>query len=186
MSQTLTTLTIGLSLFALSLMPAYADGVDEMFTADGSFIDELEIIGDVIMPSGEMLVAFEMREQHLKIYIHPDAAYVTIDPNNPILVQQTPFHGVWVSTQSPDVGDWPICNWSMFDEFGEPHAVHGTVIWTNTGIGANGYSLAFHIDLGTCDSRVSPWIYSRAAMENTPVAGGAAWRYSGSRWDLRG
>ncbi len=171
MSHIPKTLAVSLGFSALCVMPAYADGVDEMFTADGLFVDQLEIVGDVVMPSGEELALFEMRENHLKIYVNPGAAYVTVDPNNPVFLEQTPFYGFWISTQSPDTGDWPVCNWQMTDENGEIQPVFGSIVWTNTGIGADGYSIAFGIDMGTCDNPVAPWIYSRAAIEMSPDAG---------------
>ncbi|OSQ51354.1 hypothetical protein [Marivita geojedonensis] len=171
MSHSIKTLATGACLSAFCLVPAYADGVDEMFTADGHFLGELEIVGDVVLPSGEEMTLFEMRDQHLKIYVHPDAAYVTMDPNNPIFTQQTPFYGKWMSTASPDYLDYPVCKWNMTDENGEIQTVHGSIHWWNTGIGSDGYSLAFNLDFSTCDDLPSPWAYSRAGLELAGLGG---------------
>ncbi|AZV78427.1 hypothetical protein EBB79_11410 [Parasedimentitalea marina] len=160
---------IGLSVFCT--LPAYADGIDQMFTADGNYIDEIEVIGDVEVASGETMALLEMRAQHMKFYVDPDAIYVTMDENNPILTENKPFFGFWVSTQSPDISDWPNCGYNVVDEHGTPYDAHGTLVWTNTDIAPNGYSLAYSIDIGICEKGQQPWAYSRASIEMSPDAG---------------
>ncbi len=165
------TLATGLCLTALSSFAAYADGVDPMFDANGSYIDEIEIIDDVTLPSGGTYAMLLMEDQHLKFFVDPDAIYVMMDENNPIIVQKTPFYGFWVSTQSVDIADWPACAYEVQDEHGTPFQAHGTLTWTNTGIAENGYELAFTIDLGTCGDAQQPWAFSRAAIEMSGLSG---------------
>jgi hypothetical protein len=165
------TLVSGTALSLLCAFPAYSDGVDQMFTADGAYIDDIEIVGDVVMDSGEELVLLEMREQHMKFFVDPEAIYVTMDPNNPILTENKQFFGFWVSTQSVDVSDWSNCGYNVVDDQGVPYDAHGTLVWTNTDIAPNGYSLAYGIDLGVCEKGQQPWAYSRAAIEMSPDAG---------------
>ena len=164
-------LAVGFGLMLLNVFGAHADGVYPMFAADGGYIDDIEIIGDVTLPSGEVLAALEMRNQYLKFFVDPDGIYVTMLEDNPILTQQKPFYGYWVSTQSVDIADWPACDYEVSDEFGTPYLAHGTLVWTNTAIADNGYELAFNIDLGTCNTDQTPWAYSRAAIEMSGLSG---------------
>ena len=164
MNSTIKFLAASLGIATLSVAVAHADGIDPMFSIEGYYIDDLEIIGDVILPNGAEMVAFEMRNEHLKFFIVPEAAYVMIDANNPIIAQQTPFYGFWVSTQSVDIGNRPVCDYHVYDEYGEFYLVHGSLVWTNTGLSKN-YDLAFNIQLGTCAEREQPWAFSGAAIE---------------------
>lgn len=160
-----------LYLYLVSVLTAHADGVDAVIKADGNYIDDIEIIGDATLPSGEVFAVLEMRNQHLKFFVDPDAIYVMMDKDNPILTEQTPFDGFWISTQSVHSADWPPCRARVLDENGARYLVHGTLVWTNTAIADNGYDLAFTIDLGTCGARPEAWGYSRAAFEMAGLDG---------------
>ncbi|MFT5061082.1 MAG: hypothetical protein ACI9VX_001250 [Dinoroseobacter sp.] len=167
MFGTIKTLATGVGILALGTFGAHADGVNPIFYADGGYIDDIEIIGDVVMPTGIEYAVLEMREQHLRFYVDPDAIYVTMIDDNPILTRQLPFNGFWVSTASVDYTGLTVCSDEIRDENGESYPAHGSVIWTNSGIAANGYELAFTIDRGTCDRPVKPWGYSRPALDFT-------------------
>jgi len=171
MFSTKMTLSTGVCLTLLGALAAHADGVDPMFKADGSYIDDIEIIGDVTLPSGEVIAALEMRDQHLKFFVDPEGVYVTMYDENPVFTEKTPFYGFWVSTQSVDIADWPACDYEVTDETGTSYRAHGTLVWTNSGIAENGYQIAFQIDLGTCSNRQEPWAYSLAAIEMAGLGG---------------
>jgi hypothetical protein len=109
----------------------------------------------------------EMREQHLRFYVDPDAIYVTLMDDNPILIKQQPFNEFWVSTASVDYTGLTVCSHEIWDENGESYPAHGSIVWTNSGIAANGYELAFTIDLGTCDGPAQPWGCSAAKLDIT-------------------
>lgn len=158
------TLGSALGLLTVCASVGNADGVDPIFNPDGIFIDDIEIIGDVTMPSGQTYAVLEMSSEHMRFYVDPDAIYVTMDESNPIIVKQTPFHGFWLSTQTIDNTNWPACRSEAFDEYGKPYQAYGDLNWTNTGIADNGYELAFIIDLGTCDSAPQEWGLSQAVL----------------------
>lgn len=158
------TLAVALGLLVVCASAGNADGVDPIFNSVGAFIDDIEIIGDVAMPSGQTYAVLEMTSEHMRFYVDPDAIYVMMDENNPIIAQQTPFYGFWFSTQTIDNTNWPACSSEAFDEYGTPYQAYGTLNWTNTGIADNGYELAFIIDLGTCDSTPQEWGLSQAAL----------------------
>ena len=152
---------------ALGLAMVYAsignaDGIDPIYGPGEVFIDDIEIICDVTMPSGQTFAVLEMTSEHIRFYVDPDAIYVMMDDSNPIILQQTPFRGFWLSTQTIDNTNWPACSSEAFDEYGAPYQAHGNLIWTNTGIADNG-GLEFFIDLGTCNSRPQDWGHSRGA-----------------------
>lgn len=142
-----------------------ADGVSAVYTTDGRFIDDIEIVGDVTMPSGETYAVLEMMSEHMRFYVDPEAIYVTLDNNNPILTEQTRFQGFWLDQRTSDNTIWPACQTEAFDEFGTAYQAHGDLIWANTGIADNGYDLWFYIELGTCDSKPEAWGVSAAATE---------------------
>jgi hypothetical protein len=167
MFGTIKTLATGVGILALGTFGAHADGINPIFYADGGYIDDIEIMGDVVMSNGIEYAVLEMREQHLRFYVDPDAIYVTMLVDNPILTRQLPFNGFWVSTASVDYTGLTVCSAEIRDESGESYPAHGSVVWTNSGIAANGYELAFTIDLGTCDRPVQPWGYSAAALDMT-------------------
>ena len=171
MNWTIKNLVAGFSLSLFSALPAYADGVDQIFKADGTFIDEIEIVGDVVMDSGETLALLEMRAKEMKFFVDPDAVYVTLYDENPILTENKEFYGFWVSTRPPGASEWPDCGYNVVDDQGTAYDAHGTLVWTNTDIAPNGYSLAYSIDLGTCQTRQLPWGYSLAAIQMSPDAG---------------
>ena len=117
-----------------------------------------QIIGDVYLPNGQEMAALEMRNEYIKLFVDPDGIYVTLDPNNPIFTENPPFYGYWVSTQSPDIGNWPLCAKQVQDEYGEYHQVHGQVTWTNTGMTDN-YDHGFNVILESCDGSQSLWLF---------------------------
>jgi len=146
---------------------AWADGIDPVYSVDGVYMDDIEIMGDVRLPDGKEYAMLEMRNLNMRFYIDPDAIYVMMEDNNPILVNDTPFNGYWVSTVSLDVGNWPGCDYYFEDHEGFSRRAFGNVTWTNTGIADNGYELEFLIDIGTCNSATQGWGVSRAALQMT-------------------
>jgi len=158
--------------------PAAADGVYKMYNSDGTYIDEIEIIEDVTSASGEEFAVFEMADMHMRFYIDPDAAYVTMVEDNPVFTEQRPFYGYWVSTASPDVGEWPICGGARNIETGEQFRVFGELVWRNYGIAPNGYGIAFSVDLGTCNDAPGPWAYSATALDFLGLGGNGGERQS--------
>lgn len=159
-----TAATVICTLFALPTI-SEADGFSAVYTPDGRFIDTIEIVGDVTMPSGETYAVLEMPSEHMRFYVDPDAIYVMLDSNNPILTRRTPFRGFWLDQRTIDNTAWPACPTEAFDEFGAPYQAHGTLVWANTGIAENGYDLQFQIQLGTCDGKPQDWGVSGFAPE---------------------
>ena len=152
-------LTAGLTATALCAFAAHADGVYPMFTDNGNYFDDIEVIGDVNLPSGHEMAALEMRNEYIKLYVDPDGIYVMLEPNNPILTDKPPFFGYWISTQSPDTGNWPICSTQVQDEYGNYHNVHGEVMWTNTGM-TDDYNIAFNVVFSACDGSKDLWLFN--------------------------
>jgi hypothetical protein len=166
MIGTIKTLATGVGILAFGTVGAHADGINPIFYADGGYIDDIEIMGDVVMSNGIEYAMLEMRERNLRFYVDPDAIYVMMFDDNPILTNRQPFNGFWVLNESPDYsGDWPVCLDEIRDENGASYPAHGSIVWTNSGIAANGYELAFTIDLGTCDGPAQPWGYSAAELD---------------------
>ena len=140
---------------------AHADGVYPMFNDAGDYIDDIEIIGDVFLPSGEEMVALEMRGQNIKLYIPPDGIYVTLDLNNPLFKDNPPFYGYWFSTQSANVGNWPVCAGTFKDEYDAENPVHGVAVWTNTGL-TEDYDLGINVFFESCDPTKYIWLFNEA------------------------
>jgi hypothetical protein len=155
------------ALCALTALPtaSHADGVSAVFAPDGSFIDTIGIVGDVTMPSGETYVVLEMNAQHMRFYVDPDAIYVMLEADNPIITERTQFRGFWLDQRTIDNTDWPACPTEAFDENGAPYQAHGSLVWANTGLGGNGYELEFYIHLGTCDRKPQEWGIGGAATD---------------------
>lgn len=154
-------LAAGLVISTLSVFTAQADGLYQMFSGNGDYIDDIEIIGDVTLPSGQTMAALEMRNEHMKFFVDPEGIYVTLVENNPILTEQRPFFGYWISTQSVDIGDRPACDFEVQDEYGAYYQVHGYVMWTNTGMTEN-YDIAFNIAIGDCGGGEELWAFNNA------------------------
>lgn len=153
------TFATGLAVSALCAFAAQADGVYPVFLDNGDYVDDIEIIGGVFLPSGRSMAALEMRNEHMKFFVDPDGIYVMLDPSNPILTESPAFFGYWISTQSPDVGNWPVCDTQVQDEYGTYYRVHGEVMWTNTGMTDN-YDIAFNAYFSSCDGSQDLWVFN--------------------------
>lgn len=147
---------------------ALADGVDKMYDYRGGYIDELSIIGDVTFPDGETYALFEMAEMDMLFYIPQDAAYVMIDATNPIIANQQPFEGGWISTAAPGDDRWGACPGEpVYDHNDQPRYTYGDVIWTYTGL--DNYDLYFSLQLGHCEQNPEEWAYNDPSKELPPV-----------------
>jgi hypothetical protein len=51
MIDTIKTLATGVGILALGTFGAHADGISPIFYADGGYIDDIEIMGDVVISS---------------------------------------------------------------------------------------------------------------------------------------
>ncbi len=177
MTKQFKTLALAACLSVAGFSASMADGIDPIFDTNGQLIDDIEIMGDVTMPDGRQYAVLEMKSEFMRFYVDPDAIYVMMEADNPILVNQTAFDGFWISTETIDNAPWPACASPLMDENGMSHEAHGKLIWTNTGIAENGYELSFYIDLGTCEDTPTPWGLSRAALSldgHTPGASGGS------------
>jgi hypothetical protein len=139
---------------------AHADGMDNMFDAQGTYIDTLEIIDDVYWSFwGGDVARFQMAAMDMTFYIPQDAAYITIDASNPIIAGKIPHYGVWVSTAGPGRERWPDCPGApLLDHQGVPRPVWGDVTYTWTAL--EGYDLYFNLKLGFCGGEVSDWAFN--------------------------
>lgn len=138
---------------------ALADGVDKMYDYREGYIDELEIIGDIVFPGEGPYALFEMADMQMRFYVPPDAAYVQIDPSNPIISQQRPFEGGWVSTAAPGNERWADCPGApVFDHEGQRRRVYGDLVWTYLGLEDG--DLFFKLQIGHCDGPVEDWAYN--------------------------
>ncbi len=159
MNLKIKTFATGIAMSAFFAAAVHADGVYPVFLDNGDYVDDIEIIGDVFLPSGQEMAALEMRNEYMKFFVDPEGIYVTLDPSNPILTDSPAFFGYWISTQSPDVGNWPVCDTKVQDEYGNYYKVHGEVMWTNIGM-TDDYDIAFNAYFSSCDGSQDLWLFN--------------------------
>ena len=160
---------LGLSVaFSLLASPSYADGQDNMFDYQGTYIDTFEIIDDVYWSFwGGEVARFQMAAMNMTFYIPQDVAYITIEASNPIIAEQIPYYGVWVSTAAPGQQRWADCPGEpMIDHLGVPRKVWGDVAYTWTAL--EGYDLYFNLKLGFCGGEVSDWAFNDPKRNDGP------------------
>jgi len=145
---------------ALTATAASADGVEQLYQAwDNAYMGEMIIMGDVnLIDDGEM-AWFEVPEQDMWIYIPTQAAYITLDANNPIIRDSWKFEGWWVSTLPPHLEYGITCDYPAYDHTGTQRLSHGGIDITYTGI-EDGYKLYFNMGLGTCYDPLQDWAYN--------------------------
>ena len=102
-----------------------------MYNDQGAFVGELVIVGDVYAPNGQPFVMLEMVEQSMWFYFPPEAIYIELYPENPILYNETVFYGEWVETQSIS----PPCNSGpAADHNGQLRGAHGGASISNAAV----------------------------------------------------
>ena len=149
-------------LFAGNL--AGADGIDRMYDYRENFIDEFEIIGDVYSLDGREWAMFEMKAMQMRFYLPPQGVYVSVDPNNPIIRNRTPFRGYWVTTAPRGQERWGACPDSpQADHDGRAAWEYGEAVITNNYI-ENG-DLYFSLEIGHCDDPVEFWAVNNPALD---------------------
>ena len=137
----------------------HADGINKMYDYRENVIDDFEIIGDVYSLDGRQWAMFEMKTMKMRFYLPPEGVYVTIDPNNPIIRNRTPFRGYWTSTAPRGQESWGACpDAPQADHEGRARWGYGEAVITNNYI-ENG-DLYFTLDIGHCDGPVESWAFN--------------------------
>lgn len=136
---------------------ASADGVYPLYDTTGNFLGEVEVLGDVTDRRGVVFAQLHIPALRILLYVDPDAIYVQMTRNNPIIQQQTPFSGYWIGYDPDSHGEWSRCRFgSTPDHTGQHHQLYGDLVWTNIEIAPDG-ELIFDIDLGHCGDPVDFW-----------------------------
>lgn len=138
--------------------PAFADGVDPIYDQDGTYLGDVEIVGDVVDRRGKEFARLDIPSLRLTLYVDPRAVYVTLDPNNPIIRNQTPFSGYWIGWDPEPSGDWRRCDYGSYpDHTGQNFDLYGDLTWTNLSY-SHQDDLVFAIDIGYCGDQIVPWV----------------------------
>ncbi len=157
--------------------PAMADGVNPLYDMDGNYIGDVEIVGDVVDQTGTEYARLDVRSLRLTLYVDPDAVYVMLDPNNPIIRGQTPFSGFWIGWDPDPSGQWRRCDYGVYpDHTGRDHQLYGDLTWTNLRY-SDHEDLVFAVDLGFCGDQITSWAtnYAGAADTGHGAAGMDPW-----------
>lgn len=153
---------------SLMVSTAFADGVDKMYDYREGYIDEIEIVGDATFPNGETFAVFEMFDMQMRFYVPQDAVYVMMTADNPVISQQIPFEGGWVSTAAPGQERWSNCPGApISDHNGQMRGVYGDLVWTNTRLENN--DLYFSLQIGHCDDPVEDWAFNNPSKNASPI-----------------
>ncbi|MEL7116101.1 MAG: hypothetical protein AAGP08_10990 [Pseudomonadota bacterium] len=153
---------VGLTFIGLS---AAADGVDKMYNYLGEYVDEFEIMGDVYVPDEGEYAHFEMDHINARIYIPKDAAYVSIDANNPIIRDSVAFEGGWVSTASPDEeGYRPCADGPVYDHEYVARDVWGEIEYRYLYLDG-AYDLYFQMRRSVCGGPMEDWVWNDPTRE---------------------
>lgn len=162
MKRILKPLTAGAMALAIA-GPALADGVYKMYDYREGYVDELEIIGDVVL-DGETFALFEMKNMQMQFYVPQDAAYVMVEASNPIIANNQVFEGGWTSTAPPGEERWAPCSGdAVTDHNSQDRAVWGEMTWTYTAL--DNYDLHFKLGLGHCDGEIEDWAWNDPSRE---------------------
>ena len=162
----LSKLLFGTVTAAFAATAAIADGVYKMYDYREGYIDEFEIVGDVTGPDGNQYAMFEMRDMKMVFYIPPEAAYVTISHDNPIIANNIPYSGYWVSTAAPGEAQWDSCNnGSVPDHNGVPRPLWGDLVHVYTELSADTYDLYFKLQIGSCGAIPEDWAFNDPSRE---------------------
>lgn len=131
---------------------AGADGLYDLYTiGDAERIGTIEIKDDVSIKGGTYS-SWWVAEENIMIYIPTDAAYVTVDANNPVIGKR--FEGGWVAHgERADFGS-DACEETRKDHTGTDRHAWGDLTWTITSL-ADVYE--FEIHMGLCEGDVEPW-----------------------------
>ncbi len=134
---------------------AWADGSYTLYTIGNSVkAGEIHIQNDVQV-DGETYSMWSVPQTKMLLYISPDAAYVTMDANSPVIGK--PFGGGWVSTKSTRELRGAKCDEPVTDHAGVERPYWGTLTWTITSLST---TYDFEIKLGTCGGPEKPWAQS--------------------------
>ncbi|MGP6086450.1 hypothetical protein [Antarctobacter jejuensis] len=157
-------------MIALSTV-ASADGIDPLYDNDGSYIGDVEIIGDVVGTNGADYARLDIPALSLSLYVDPDAIYVMLTKDNPIINDQIPFGGYWIGRHPTRSGLWSECDFDSFpDETGRPFKSFGDLIWTNLSYSEE-EGLLFAIDLGHCGALPVRWVTNRRRTSDQGSSG---------------
>jgi len=141
--------------FVLGAGAAWADGTYNLFSiGEAAPMGQIEIQDDVVI-DGETYASWWVPTAKITIYIPPEAAYVNMDANNPLVGKS--FEGGWVANHTREELGSHACSETMKDHNGEDRALWGDVKWTLTALGDN---YDFEISLGKCGDPVEPWAQS--------------------------
>jgi hypothetical protein len=148
--------------------PALADGVDPLYDQNGNYIGDVEIVGDVFNQSGVEFARLDIPSMRMTLYVDPEAVYVTLTQDNPIIQQQTPFYGYWIGWDPDPSGLWSACDYDTYpDHTGRQYRLYGDLVWTNLSL-SNNWDLEFAIDIGHCGGPVVPWVTNQQYQYNAP------------------
>lgn len=136
----------------LASSSAIADGLYKLYSiGEATPMGTIEIMDDVTV-EGTKFVTWWVPKYKMMLYIPPEAAYVTMEDNNPI--NGKPFKGGWFSHKSKEEVGSAACEESEKDETGKERFLGGDLTWT-TYVDKNNYT--FEISLGSCDDPIKPW-----------------------------
>ncbi len=161
----------------LTTTAAMADGIDQMYDPNGTYLGELQLIGDVTDRFGGSYALFDFPSVGLNLYVPPEAVYVLMTRDNPIIANQTPFIGYWVGYAPQSFGTWaPCAAGHQVDHTGSVYDLYGDLRLTNLDLSPSG-NLSFQIDLGFCGDSPQQWAVSEAFFEvaNPPALGQPFW-----------
>ncbi len=140
---------------------APADGIDPLYDNDGTYIGDVEIIDDVVGTNGVTYARLDIPALSLSLYVDPDAIYVMLTKDNPIINDQIPFGGYWIGRRPASSGLWSQCDFDSFpDETGADFRSFGDLIWTNLSYSEE-EGLIFAIDLGHCGDMPVRWVTNK-------------------------
>ncbi len=141
--------------FVLGAGAAWADGTYNLYSIGEAIpLGQIEIQDDVVI-DGTSYASWSFPTKKLTLYIPPEAAYVTMDANSPIIGR--PFEGGWVAEGTPEELGSHVCSETRKDHTGEDRHLWGDLVWTVTSL-ADDYE--FEISLGMCGGPVQPWAQS--------------------------
>lgn len=150
---------------------ASADGIDKMYTPNGAYVGELEIIRDVKDHQGVEYAEFIFPALNMTLYLDPMAVYTSFPRDNYMLNEQIPFYGYWVDTSATRRYAAGNCRGGpRAAPDGSRYYVHGEVRWTNRSLTNNSF-LIFTLDKSDCNGQFEPWLTSEDITKhnNGPV-----------------
>lgn len=152
MKLTVKRLFCATAMLVMGAGPALADGVYDLYRiGDADPIGTIEIQDDVAINDGTYS-SWWVPAEKITIYIPTEAAYVTVDPNNPVIGKR--FEGGWIAHGArADFGS-DACEETRKDHTGTERHAWGDLTWTITSL-SDVYE--FEIHLGLCEGEVKPW-----------------------------